>query len=279
MINKNFDVTLRIPEPNNIPMCFKVTQNDCYVYNLTVKVYDETEEIDYSEIESATITFVKMDGHVVQGNMTVGVSSLTYNFGTNEIACPGYVLASVQLIGSNNERLTTARFRFAVVPDLLSPSAIHSTTEFAELQRLKAELEGIDVVVLSNELAAHKAETTTQIISVVRDLSIIGVQSITTLANRKIKRIDFRGVVNYTKKICFGSYAEGVQVSICQLPIDSSYGQYAQALNFINDNTANRTSGVVQDVTDNGFKINWSIAAGSGATGTAVLQIIVTYHD
>lgn len=160
MITRNFDIVLRIPEQSHIPQLFQIVQNDVDVYILTVKITDGVNEIDYSEVSSATITFVKSDGNVVQGNMTVGADALTYTMGTNEIACPGYVLTSVQLIGSSNERLTTARFRFEVIPDLLKPSAIRSTTEYAELQRLKAELEGIDVVDLANDLTAHMAENT-----------------------------------------------------------------------------------------------------------------------
>lgn len=155
MITRNFEITIRIPEQNHIPVLFQVVENDNDVYGLTIHITDGISEIDYSQVSSATITFLKADGNVVQGNLTVGASSLTYTMGTNEIAYPGSVLASIQLIGASSERLTSARFRFDVVQDLINPSAVQSTTEFAILQDLKTELEAIDVVSLQSEVTTH----------------------------------------------------------------------------------------------------------------------------
>lgn len=158
MVTRDFEITLRIPETTHIPTMFQVTQNDKDVYNLEVHITDGVNEINYAQVSSATITFSKADGNVVQGDMAVGADSLTYTMGTNEIAHPGPVLASVQLFGAGGERLTSARFKFDVVKDLITESAVQSTTEFPILQRLKEELEAIDVVDLTNQFNAHKAD-------------------------------------------------------------------------------------------------------------------------
>lgn len=153
MITRNFEITIRIPEQNYTPTLFQVVENDNDVYNLTIHITDGVNEIDYSQISSATITFLKGDGNVVQGNLTVGENSLTYTMGTNEIAHPGTVLASIQLIGASSERLTSARFRFNVVKDLITPSAVQSTTEFPvlnqkiqEVNDLIQEIQGMETI-------------------------------------------------------------------------------------------------------------------------------------
>ncbi|NLC64613.1 MAG: BppU family phage baseplate upper protein, partial [Erysipelothrix sp.] len=88
----------------------------------------------------------------------IEADQLTYVLGTNEIAAPGKLLASIQLLGAN-ERLTTARFLFRVEKDLITEDAVKSTSEFAILQQLKNELEEIDVVDLTNQFNAHLAES------------------------------------------------------------------------------------------------------------------------
>lgn len=143
MITRNFEITIRIPEQNYIPTLFQVVENDNDVYNLTIHITDGINEIDYSQVSSATITFSKADGNVVQGDMTVGADALTYTMGTNEISYPGPVIASVQLFGAVGERLTTARFKFTVIKDLITPSAVKSTSEFPLLQRLEKSVETV----------------------------------------------------------------------------------------------------------------------------------------
>jgi len=61
--------------------------------------------------------------------------------GTSEIAYPGKVLASIQLFGSSGERLTTARFQFEVVADLITSGAVQSESRFPILQQLVADVE------------------------------------------------------------------------------------------------------------------------------------------
>jgi len=137
MIKRTFDITARI-EQGNIPYCFQVVQNDKDVYVLRIRITEGDKEIDYTQVPSATITFALANGAVVQSGperLAISSDGITYEMGTSEISCPGKVLASIQLYGDLGERLTTARFAFEVVSDLITPSAIESTTEFDALTK------------------------------------------------------------------------------------------------------------------------------------------------
>jgi hypothetical protein len=174
MVTNNFALRLQQTWKGYQDTDIIVTNNDASVNLLTIEVYNGATEITYSELASGTITFVKDDGNIVQGNLTVNAGNITYLMGTNEIAIPGSVRASIQLYGASEERLTPARFRFHVQDDLVSPSAVESTTEFSILQDLRTELEAIDVVELTNDFNSHKAETVTQIFNVKTGYGAVG---------------------------------------------------------------------------------------------------------
>lgn len=143
MIKRTFDITARI-EQGQIPFCFQVVQNDKDVYVLRIRITDGGREIDYSQVSSATITFALANGAVVQSapeRLSVSSAGITYQMGTSEIAYPGKVLASIQLFGEDGERLTTARFQFEVVADLITPGAVQSESRFPILQQLLADVE------------------------------------------------------------------------------------------------------------------------------------------
>ena len=143
MIKRTFDITARI-EQGQIPFCFQVVQNDKDVYMLHIRITDGGQEIDYGEISDATITFALANGSVVQSDperLAISSGGITYEMGTTEISCPGKVTASIQLFGSSGERLTTARFQFEVVADLISPKAVQSESRFPLLQQLVADVE------------------------------------------------------------------------------------------------------------------------------------------
>jgi hypothetical protein len=182
MVTKNFALTLQLTWSGYQETDIRVTCNDAEVNVLTIEVYDGTTEIDYSEVASGTITFVKDDGNVVQGDLTINAGNITYTMGTNEIAIPGSVRASVQLYGSSDERLTTARFRFYVDEDLISASSVESTTEYSILQTLKTELEAIDVVDLTNDFNSHLAETV--------DIKSFGAHSMTEAGYENFDNVD-----------------------------------------------------------------------------------------
>ena len=232
MITRNFDITVRTREQNYIPTVFQVVQNDKNVYSLTIHVVDDAGEIGYSQVDSATITFSKKDGTVVQGNLTIGTNALTYEMGTNEIAYPGEVLASIQLLGPALERLTSARFKFYVVPDLITPGTVQSVSEFTILQQLVADVNQLkqdivnlqvpndslteakmandmkksitggvaahdDLVDLQDDLDSHKAETTTNDVHGLRIFSNRGIISTRTpLYTDNLNDIDVNSIYN-----------------------------------------------------------------------------------
>jgi len=163
LIKRTFNITARI-EQGQPPFCFQCVQGDKDAYALHIRITEGDKEINYNEVSNATITFALSNGAVVQSDparLTVSSTGITYQMGTSEISCPGKVLASIQLFGSSGERLTTARFQFEVIADLITENAVKSTNEFPILQRLKEELEAIDVVDLTNQFNAHKAESVT----------------------------------------------------------------------------------------------------------------------
>ena len=144
MITREFDLTIRVPQQDYIDTGIKLVQNDQGVYVFNLRITDGITDIDYNQVDRATIIFKKRDGNVVQGNLEPTENGYRYMLGTNEIACPGKVIASIQLYGALDERLTTARFAFEVVSDLITPSAVESTTEFDALTKAISLMEELE---------------------------------------------------------------------------------------------------------------------------------------
>ena len=143
MIKRTFEITARI-EQGQPPFCFQAVQNDKDVYVLRIRITDGDKEIDYTQVSDATITFALANGAVVQSDperLAISSGGITYEMGTTEISCPGKVTASIQLFGEDGERLTTARFQFEVVADLITPGAVQSESRFPILQQLVADVE------------------------------------------------------------------------------------------------------------------------------------------
>lgn len=149
MILKEYNLSIRLPQERMVDTGIVFVQNDKDVYKLNVRVFDGVNEIDYSQVTSATITFAKSDGTVIQGDMQVEADKLTYTLGTNEIASPGKLLVSIQLWGST-ERLSTARFAFQVERDLITPAAVQSTSEFPILQKLVQDVQAAVITYFDN---------------------------------------------------------------------------------------------------------------------------------
>ncbi len=142
MINKTFDIVLRIQEGNYINTDIKVVANDKDVNIFKIKLFDGVNEINYLEVDHATLAFAKSDGAtVLSPNITPTESGITYKLGTTEVASPGVTLASVQLYGPSGERLTTARFTFTVIKDILDQGAVESASEFPPLEKFIGEVE------------------------------------------------------------------------------------------------------------------------------------------
>jgi len=144
LITREFDLTIRVPQQDYNDTGIKLVQNDQNVYYFNIRITDGINDIDYSQVERATITFKKRGGNVVQGNLEPTGNGYRYMLGTNEIACPGKVIASIQLYGALDERLTTARFAFEVIQDLINPSMVESTTEFDALTKAIVMMEELE---------------------------------------------------------------------------------------------------------------------------------------
>lgn len=152
MIKRTFNITARI-EQGQPPFCFQCVQGDKDAYALHIRITEGDKEINYNEVSSATITFALSNGAVVQSDparLTVSSTGITYQMGTSEISCPGKVLASIQLFGSSGERLTTARFSFEVISDLITPQAVKSTSEFPILQKLVQDVQAAVITYFEN---------------------------------------------------------------------------------------------------------------------------------
>jgi len=297
MIKRTFEITARI-EQGQIPFCFQCVQNDKDVYMLRIRITDGDKEIDYTQVSSATITFALANGAVVQSDptrLTVSATGIIYQMGTSEIACPGKVLASIQLFGSSGERLTTARFRFEVVADLITPGAVQSESHFPLLQQLVADVEQLkqDIVdtqipdgsimdvKLSNaagqikqRFAAHKAENVSHLIELIRDVSISGVQTISSLPF-KPKSLICIASIELKKAFSIGFWAENNAQFVKSIRLDMPEAFKSAKIVYLR-NTSGYILAEIQNVTETGFEINWGVS--TGITGTATLFILASTH-
>lgn len=148
-------------------------------------------------------------------------------------------------------------------------SAVKSKT-FASLDARFEETE--------QDIATHMAEKASQIVAATRDVSLTGIQTITTAVNRKIQSIIALGSIHNSKKMVQGIYANGGGARCVYTAGDT--GNYLKAnalLRFSDVLNTDVTVGDIQNVTNNGFDINWT-KVGNGATGTAEIQFLVFYH-
>lgn len=141
MIKQTYTLELDIRHQSPIKTEIILTQGDNRSNIFEIHIKDGNRYIDYLQVERARIVFAKPDKTVVQGELAKAESDFIYELGTNEIAAVGEVVCSVLLYGAVGERLTTSKFTFRVVADLLTPSAVESSTEIDALQRVLAELE------------------------------------------------------------------------------------------------------------------------------------------
>ena len=296
MILKEYDLSVRLPQERAIDTGIILVQSDKDVYKLNARVFDGVNEINYADVTSATITFGKADKNVVQGDMIVEANKLSYILGTNEIACPGKLLVSIQLWGTT-ERLSTARLVMQVEKDLITENAVQSTSEFPIIQQLKKDLEAIDVVDLTNQFNSHKAEKATQaelghvkigvgtsidangaltsggfkILNVARDISLEGDQVITTVGF-KPRFILFLSTIPGVA----GMMSIGVSDGSAKFSISDIHGHTANSYSLsaaeIDFNSANgRAQGKVTAISDTGFTITWTKTG--TITGTANIAV------
>ncbi|HEY8400785.1 MAG TPA: BppU family phage baseplate upper protein [Cytophagaceae bacterium] len=276
MILREQHISVRLPQEKTIDTGIVFVQNDKDVYKLNIRVFDGVYEIDYTEVEEATITFSKADGTVVQGNMQIEANQLTYVLGTNEIAAPGKLLASIQLLGAN-ERLTTARFVFKVERDLITEDAVKSTSEFAILQRLKEELEAIDVVDLTNQFNAHKAESVTKTVLITEPFD----QTTKTTVNLgfKPKLITIEAVIRASGYSSTGHCDETGQGFARHTRVAAGdYDIQGSGIVRLYYNQSNQLIGNVT-ITQTGIEINWELQGVlTGASGNRRLLVSAITH-
>lgn len=142
-----------------------------------------------------------------------------------------------------------------------------------DLDNLKDEVEGrLDN--LKDDVDAHKAESVSHLIVVTRDLSLEGIQSIS--CPFKPKSLIGLTFVPDTKKESIGIWAEGIQ----RVRRAEGEGLFQGSVRFVEItgiDINNVTRGVIQNVTNNGFEINWERTA-EGAIGTATIYILAQTH-
>ena len=69
MILKEYNLSVRLPQERAIDTGISLVQNDKDVYKLNVRIFDGVNEIDYSEVDSATITFLKREFQFLIGSL------------------------------------------------------------------------------------------------------------------------------------------------------------------------------------------------------------------
>jgi hypothetical protein len=146
---------------------------------------------------------------------------------------------------------------------------------------LEAEVNshGAQINNLNAEVDNHKSEVIAQAINTSRDLSLAGIQTVSNAAGRIVKSIIAMGVVQNTKKTSNGIWGNGVQNCIYNFnDTGNSSSSSGVILGFSDLGTTNRTFGAITNVKAGSFDINWT-HTGTGATGTAQVYLLVTYHD
>lgn len=146
MIQKTFEIELDIMSVRTKRYNFNIVQNDIQTNVFNITMYNGTNILNLSSVSSATLTFKKADNNVVQGTASVATPTsgiIIYTLGTNEISYPGITTVTVELIGSNDERLTSNQFSFNTVAELGGDDAVASTTEYSLLNTLVDTVEGL----------------------------------------------------------------------------------------------------------------------------------------
>lgn len=146
MITKTFNISLDINSNLVRKTNIELVQGDTDVYIFNITMYDDTSIANLSSVSSVTITFLKSDNNSVVGEAIISDVSnglITYQLGTSEISQAGNVLATVELYGSNGERLTSNQFQFTVRQQLNDGTGVTSTTEYPILTDLISQTQDI----------------------------------------------------------------------------------------------------------------------------------------
>lgn len=313
---KEFNILLDIKKHNKIDY-IEVVAGDSFSNVLNISLIDGIYPYDLTNT-SVEIVFSKPDGTTVQQTDIAVINSaqgrIQCILKTNTIAAPGKVVAEVRIL-EGETLLTSTRFEFYVRKSLINDETVESSNEFGTLQQvvldyiaaiqrvneieqqvpdevvnnlntLTTYVNGLAGVGRSNEtvkknaddLAAHQAETVSQVINTNRDMSLVGVQTITSAPGKKIKSITALCAVNGSKKMSIGVYSPNNGYVIYLMPTTGIFAVGAPYIVVIsNDDTTNRTRGQITAVREGSFDITWD-HSGTGATGTPTLSFLVQYH-
>jgi len=125
---------------------------------------------------------------------------------------------------------------------------------------------------VNDGLSSHKAESVSEIVSLSRDLSLTGTQTV-TLSNSKLpKLISVVSAVDLLNKISINNGGSTIY-SVNDTKVFRFAGQHIA----IADTNSNRTFGTIKNIRKGAFDIDWT-HTGSGATGTVNIGIVLTYH-
>lgn len=116
----------------------------------------------------------------------------------------------------------------------------------------------------------HLAETAPHLIVVTRDISLTGIQSISTPI--KPKKLTIYSITDGSKRWGVGFWANNVQRGVYQAASDG-FMRAESACVIIAESITNINRGTIQNVTDQGFEINW-VRTGS-LTGTVAMYILI----
>ena len=123
------------------------------------------------------------------------------------------------------------------------------------------------------EFDEHMAENVSQLIEVVRDVSISGVQTISLPF--KPKSLICIASIELQKAFSIGFWAENNAQFVKSICLDTPDNYKSPFIIYLR-NTSGYILAEVQNVTETGFEINWG--ASTGITGTATLFILASTH-
>lgn len=115
------------------------------------------------------------------------------------------------------------------------------------------------------------------LIPFVRDLSVVGEQSLLYAANREIDSIEFKGSVDGKIGYSHSLYANGLQhLTYIEESNGKKYNIQSYVCGFSETELANRTFANIKSIANGVITLNWT-KMGSGATGLANMAALVKY--
>ena len=126
-----------------------------------------------------------------------------------------------------------------------------------------------------DKVTSHLAESVARTIRSSRNKSLTGVQKIDLPF--KAKSLIVTSTSNGTLEYSIGFWAENDLQHCLYMHGGVQYRVRNDSIIYLNDGT-NASAGVIQNVDETGFEINWSITAGN-PTGTAQVYILASTHE